>query len=310
MQVMQKKESEATQTPAVSKDGFMTKVRNNPWMVSTFALALILVLVVAFSWGGSTITGSVIGTSSAADGVVDYLNTKVGGGVELIDVEQESGLYKVTVAYQAQNIPVYVTMDGKNLVSDLIPLSGEVPVDTTLPSAPVNVDEGNGAVQGDANAPVTIIEFSDYECPFCGRAFQQTYPLIKENYIDTGKVRYVFRDFPLSFHPNAQKAAEAARCAGDQDKYWEMHDKLFQNQATLSVDNYKKWARELGLNGATFDSCLSSNKYADEVQADLAYGSSLGVSGTPAFFINGQMVSGAQPYSVFQQTIDAELAKA
>ncbi len=121
--------------------------------------------------------------------------------------------------------------------------SGAVVGNTEIPSQVVpgeraKVEIGKSPVLGDKNAKVTIIEFSDYECPFCGRHYQQTYPQIKKNYIDTGKVKMSFKDFPLSFHQSAQKAAEAARCAGDQGKYWEMHDKLYSNQESLGVDNY------------------------------------------------------------------------
>ena len=178
------------------------------------------------------------------------------------------------------------------------------------PSAKVDVSAEDDAVLGNKNAPVTIIEFSDYECPFCGRHFTQTYPQLKKDYIDTGKVKIVFRDFPLSFHQNAQKAAEAAECAGEQGGdavYFRMHDKLFQNQDSLSVDNYKKWAKEIGLDSTKFNSCLDSGKMASEISKDMADGSSYGVQGTPAFFINGKLVSGAQPFSAFKQAIDAEL---
>jgi len=160
------------------------------------------------------------------------------------------------------------------------------------PSQVVQVSIDDDAVKGDANAKVTIVEFSDYECPFCGRFFKET-----------------FRDFPLSFHQNAQKASEAAECAGDQNKYWEMHDLLFKNQQALSVSELKKYAGQLGLNQKTFDDCLDSGKNAAEVKKDMAEGSQYGVSGTPAFFINGKKLVGAQPFSAFKAVIDAELAK-
>ena len=172
----------------------------------------------------------------------------------------------------------------------------------------VTVEIGDSPVLGSKSAKVTIVEFSDYECPFCGRHFEQTYPQLKKDYIDTGKVKLVFKDFPLGFHAQAQKAAEAARCAGEQEKYWEMHDKLFSNQESLSVENEKKWAKDLGLNSGKFDSCLDSGKYAKDIQADSSYGQSIGVSGTPSFFVNGKQLVGAQPYSAFQAAIDAELA--
>ncbi len=184
--------------------------------------------------------------------------------------------------------------------------SGNLPSQNLPTKVAVSADDD--PVLGKSNAPVTIVEFSDFECPFCGRHFSQTHPDIVKNYIDTGKVKLVYRDFPLSFHPNAEKAAEAAECANEQGKFWEMHDKLFSNQQSLSVANYKQWAKDLKLDSAKFDSCLDSGKYASEIAKDEADGTKYGVSGTPSFFIDGQLLVGAQPYSAFQQAIDAALA--
>jgi protein-disulfide isomerase len=174
----------------------------------------------------------------------------------------------------------------------------------------VNVEIGDDAIKGDENAPITMIEFSDYECPFCGRHFLQTYPQIVKNYVDTGKVNLVFKDFPLSFHPEAQKAGEAAEAVKSQlgdEGYWAMHDKLFENQQSLSVENYKKWARELGADGEQFDDDLDSGKFANEVKQDMNEGQKAGISGTPGFLVNGNPIVGACPYSTFQQAFDAEL---
>ena len=173
----------------------------------------------------------------------------------------------------------------------------------------VTVSAGGNTILGNANASVTIVEFSDFECPYCGKFFTETLPLITKNYIDTGKVKLAYRDFPLSFHPDAEKAAEAAECAGEQNKFWEMHDKLFENQNALSVDNLKQYAKDIGLDSATFNSCLDSGKTAPEVQKDLTDGQSYGVSGTPTFFINGVEVVGAQPYSAFDQAIKQALSQ-
>jgi protein-disulfide isomerase len=173
--------------------------------------------------------------------------------------------------------------------------------------AVVDVKEGDSPSIGDKNAPVTIIEFSDFECPFCERFYTQSYKQIKANYVDTGKVRIVFKHFPLPFHANAQKAAEASECAREQGKFWEMHDKLFENQNAISISSLKGYAADLGLDTSKFNSCLDSGKYASRVQKDASDGSAAGVSGTPSFFINGKSVVGAQPYSVFQQAIEAEL---
>lgn len=172
--------------------------------------------------------------------------------------------------------------------------------------------EDPAAVKGDPDAPVTIVEFTDYQCTFCKRHFDETDPQIQADYVDTGQVRYVIRDLPLSFHANAAKAAEAARCAGDQDQYWEMHDALFANQdawANLSdpTSAFSGYAQELGLNTGNFDNCLNSGTHAQAVQDDLALAQELGASGTPTFFINGNQLVGAQPLASFQAVIDSEL---
>jgi protein-disulfide isomerase len=172
-----------------------------------------------------------------------------------------------------------------------------------------DVDIDDDAILGEEDAPVTIIEFSDYQCPYCGRFFRETLPQIKSKYIDTGKVRLIFRDFPLSFHPNAEPAAIAANCAGEQGKYYEFHDKIFENQASLSDASYRQWAEELGLDVAAWEACREDPDQRAEVRKDFLDGQNAGVRGTPAFFINGKLVSGAQPYSVFEQLIEAELSK-
>ncbi|MCR4335765.1 MAG: DsbA family protein [archaeon] len=185
------------------------------------------------------------------------------------------------------------------------------PSEPTVPSEPVIDMEAlidDDAMEGNPDAPVTIVEFSDFQCPFCESFYTNTLGKLRENYIDTGKVRVIFRDFPLSFHPNALPAAEATECANEQGKFWEMHDKIFENQDAMSTASYKQWAADLGLNTEQFNTCYDSSKYQSEIQADFADGQAAGVSGTPTFFINGQKVVGAQPFSVFEQIIEAELA--
>jgi protein-disulfide isomerase len=159
---------------------------------------------------------------------------------------------------------------------------------------------------GSKNAKVTLVTFSDFECPYCGRF----YPTVKEIMKQYGdKVRVVFKHFPLSFHKNAQKAAEASECAAEQGKFWQMHDKIFENQQLLSFDQLKAWAKDLKLNISQFNSCLDSGKFAQKVQADMQEGAQKGVDGTPATFVNGILVSGAQPFEAFKQMIDQELAR-
>lgn len=306
-----------SQTEANSQ-GYFSKFRENPWILSTIILGVIL--LVFFFYRGGGVSGNVIGEDNAAKSLISFIESQSNGqpsGVSVLSAVQDGQLYKVTVDYKGQNVPLYVSLDGKYLISNVIPLekNAGTPSDSGTNNgvntgAPVNVELGDSPVKGKANAPVTIVEFSDYQCPYCGRFFNETLPSIQKNYIDTGKVKFVYKDFPLGFHENAQKAAEAARCVREQKGdigYFKMHDKLYGNQENLSVENFKKWARSLGANGEKFDSCLDSGKFASAVKADLDYGQSIGVSGTPAFFINGQMLSGAQPYSVFEQVIKAAL---
>ncbi len=167
--------------------------------------------------------------------------------------------------------------------------------------------EDDDPMLGDKDAPVIIVEFSDFECPFCKRFHDETLPKIKEQYIRTGKVRFVYRDFPLPFHPDAQKTAEAAECADDQGQFWAYHDELFENQQALGTEKLKQYAQDLSLDMEEFNSCFDSGKHADEVKADLKDGANSGVSGTPTFFIGDELVSGAQPFSVFKTVIDAKL---
>lgn len=159
--------------------------------------------------------------------------------------------------------------------------------------------------KGPATAPVTIVEFSDFECPYCSRVLPSLQQVV-DNYGDS--VRLVFRQFPLnSIHPRAQKAAEASLCASDQDKFWEMHDAMFEEQKSLGVDQLKEKAARLGLDSESFNSCLDDDKYADQVAADVKAGAAAGVSGTPAMFVNGRFLNGAVPYETLAEIVDAEL---
>ncbi len=163
---------------------------------------------------------------------------------------------------------------------------------------------------GNANAPITIIEFSDFQCPFCKRWHDETWPLIKEQYVKAGKVKLVYRDFPLTnIHQHALKAAEAAECAGEQDKFWEYHNLLFANQQALDVPSLKRYAKQLKLNVNRFDECLDSGEKFKEVEQDFKDGAAAGVEGTPGFFVNAIAVSGAQPFSVFEPILEEALSQ-
>jgi protein-disulfide isomerase len=179
---------------------------------------------------------------------------------------------------------------------------------TATPTRLDNVSVDDDPVLGPDDAPVTIVEFSDFQCPFCARFQQQTFNALREKYGDD--IRIVFRDFPLSsLHPDATKASEAAECADDQGKFWEMHDAMFQSQAITGVGlpAVTSMAESLDLDMDEFQECVDSGKYADEVAKDLQEGTSYGVTGTPTFFINGVRLVGAVPIDQFSAIIDEEL---
>jgi protein-disulfide isomerase len=161
-------------------------------------------------------------------------------------------------------------------------------------------------VYGPADAPITIIEFSDFQCPYCRQWYAEVLLPLFEMY--PGKIRFVYRDFPLtSIHPEAMPAAIAADCAGEQGKYYEYHNRLFEAQYGLGTDAYAKYAADLGLDSEQFATCVESGKYRDEVTADQAWAANLGVQSTPTFFLNGIPLVGAQPLETFKMVIDWEL---
>ncbi len=191
---------------------------------------------------------------------------------------------------------------------------------TKQPSAPVKISVDDDPIIGNPDAPITIVEFSDFQCPFCARFHTQTLPLIIEEYIEQGKVKLVFRDFPIqSIHPNALPASVAAECANEQNKFKEMHDVLFENQnewnkleTVDALSLFNQYATEIKLDEEQFDSCLSSGKYIPEIKKDLDDGRDYGVSGTPGFFIGNDELGyvelkGAQPFESFKKIIDAQL---
>ncbi len=184
-------------------------------------------------------------------------------------------------------------------------------------SKPVKIElKENDHILGNKDAKVTMFEFSDFQCPFCRVFEQDAYQQIKKNYIDTGKVKVIYRHYPLDFHPQAKLAAEASECAAEQGKFWEMHDKMFveqqkkgQGTITFTAQDVNRWAGAIGIKVPQFSACVAANKYDQRINDDITFGNSVGVSGTPTFFINGIRLVGAQPYVSFQATLDAALKK-
>jgi len=194
----------------------------------------------------------------------------------------------------------------------------QAPVQPDLQPISVSIDDD--PIRGNQDAPITIVEFSDFQCPFCARFQINTLPLILEQYVDTGKVKFVYRDFPIqNSHPNAMPAAVASECAHEQDKYWQYHDILFENQGvwnkvevTSAITIFKEFATKLDLNQDQFDSCLDSGKYIEEISNDLKDGKRYGITGTPGFFIGNEengfvKINGAQPFEAFKSIIDSQL---
>lgn len=186
----------------------------------------------------------------------------------------------------------------------------QVPQAPQAPQGPVDVVERKDAPKI-GRGKVIVEEFSDFQCPFCQRFYNDSYKQIKTKYIDTGKVQFVFRHFPLPIHQNAQKAGEAAECANRQGKFFPYHDVLFEKMQPdgtgLNISDLKQYATDLGLNASKFNSCLDNGETAEVVKKDTTDGQAAGVSGTPTVFVNGVKIVGAQPFSAFEQAIEAAL---
>jgi len=190
----------------------------------------------------------------------------------------------------------------------------QLPVPAQQTRTSMNLGDGSYSL-GRPDAPVTVVEFSDYQCPYCRRFHAQTYAELKKNYIDTGKVRFITRDLPLEFHPNAMPAAEAARCAGDQGKFWEMRDALLSNEAELNKDGIEKRAQALSLDMTRFHTCVDAAPYKDAIMKDASEANALGISGAPTFVVgkaaNGKLdgvrLVGALPYDRLQAVVEGLL---
>jgi protein-disulfide isomerase len=191
------------------------------------------------------------------------------------------------------------------------------------PAQPARISAGTLPALGSQGARVVLVDFSDYQCPFCGRFYRDTMPQLDREYFKTGKVKYIFRDLPLeAIHPHAFKAAQAARCAGEQGKFWEMHYRLFENQRALGPDALTAYAESLEIDTAKFKQCMDADKYAAEIRQDMTDAVNAGINSTPNFvvgLIDGKdarapnikvlhVITGARPYSVFKAALDSALA--
>jgi len=204
-----------------------------------------------------------------------------------------------------------IVLEIRNILTPLIKRKPPEPVFVT-----VSIDDD--PFLGDKSAPIVLVEFSDFQCIFCEDFANTILPVLKDEYITTGILKYVYRDFPLNMHKDAQKAAEAAQCAYDQDKYWEIHDLIYANQQNVDITSLSDYAEEVGVDIDIFNECLDKGTYAAEISNDINDGEEIGVRGTPTFIlgkpnpdgtINGQLIAGSIPESVFKSMIDSMLKK-
>ncbi len=280
----------------------------------TSLVLLVLLIVVLIAQG---VPDFGLMRNARANDAIDYLNADVLQGfatAELNDVTEENGMYILSASLtstqgETQAATIYLSKDGELLFPTVIPITEgdeteETEIDEIEAEELVEVDTTGQPVIGNEDAKVTIVEFSDFQCPYCEKGYTTMEEILVKYPVD---VKVVFINFPLGFHEYAQKAAEASECAFAQGKFKEYHNLLFENQDALTMDDLKAYAVELGLDTEAFNSCLDNGDMAELVKADMAYGSELGVTGTPAFFINGQKLVGARPIADFEAIIDAAL---
>ncbi len=213
------------------------------------------------------------------------------------------------------NFKLVIKQMGKTATVAQVPVAPTTnPGTPTVPAGPVDITlDQNTPFLGNKDAKVTVIEYADYQCPFCEKFYTEVYPQLKSKYIDTGKIKFIYQDFAF-LGADSNTAAEATHCAADQNKFWQYHDYLFTHQGQenggwATLDHQKQFAAAVGLNAGQFNQCMTSGKYKDQVAKETAAGKSYGVTGTPSVFVNGVIIVGAQPLANFTQAIDAALAK-
>ena len=268
------------------------------------------------------VAGILIEEAAAKQGVsaMAYLEAEVARRRKPVTAAQIEAFYKANTSQMrgadlsAMQEPIRAFLGGQRdtaareeLVAELRESGPPVRLAIEPPRRTIAVTEVD-PVQGPETAPVTVVEFSDFQCPFCNRV-TPTLKRLRETYGD--QIRVVWKDFPIaSIHPQAHLAAEAAHCAGEQERYWEYHDQIFANQSALSADDLKAHAEAIGIEADPFNSCLDSGRHAERVLDGIEEGVALGVDSTPTLFVNGRRVTGAQPYEVFESLVEDELTRA
>ena len=233
--------------------------------------------------------------------------------VEALSYDLHHELYRVylnlTQGQINQEIEIHVTRDGTALVmGEITHINGGSDAEKIEEKINIELSENELSI-GDLNAPVTVVEWSDFQCPYCKKFYEDTIKEIKTNYVDTGKVRFVYKHFPLSFHESAELSAMAVECANEQGVWYEYHEAIFENQeGNYDESDLIKWSQGIVADQNEFRSCLNSNRYSEKIKNDMNYGQSIGVQGTPGSVVNGIKIDGAQPYAVVASIIESELS--
>jgi protein-disulfide isomerase len=328
MEDSEKKNVKEEEESSEEKASYTEKFRENPWMLATLVLGTVLLVFILYSFSGR-LTGAVISSNTAGENFVNFINSQSLGNISLVNsTDFGSGLYEITVSSQGQDVPVYLTKDGKYFIQGVIPLTTESSQGTNTaqnPSQPVDIPIGNSPVLGNSNAKLTIVEFSDFSCPYCGAASGQAadmvsymktndptwlpaVPGIIKDYVNTGKAKLVYK-YSMG-HTGGHPATLVGLCLNDQGLFWKFHDKAFADQADVeNLDKMKSLAQSVGADMTKLNACLTSKKYDSKLNDDEALGQSVGIGGTPAIYANGiKVANGAQSYTDVKKAIDAVLA--
>lgn len=289
------------------------------WMITSiilgvlFIAALILGLTGVLSSGKAGAEMSQGEAEAKANEYVNLLSTP-DAPLTIVNVEKENGLYKIDLSVQGQELAWYMSSNGELFIPDVFSMDdirtivgqqGEQPQQPpTQGEVEVSLEDAN--ILGSVESDVVMVEYSSATCPFCARYYEETFPQLRSEYVDTNEITYVYKHYIRN--DVDVLAANAMECAGEQDSFFEFKDLVYTNQGVLGQQNvYSNWADELGLDVADFDACLSSMKYTEKANAETLEGQSNGVTGTPGFLVNSRLISGAQPLESFRTAINAEL---
>jgi protein-disulfide isomerase len=295
-------------TEASTKKNEKSKTKRKP----KFILIGILLL---YTYLAFTLTTTPTDLMQYTENQFSFMLSETGGTAKANSITAISGLYSVNldiiVSGQTQNIDAFITPDGSLMI-----IGDSYDIDKSLASGAeyeiprAEIPLGNRELTlGNPNAPVTFVEFSDIECPYCARFYRDGLVGIRK-LVDQGKVYFVYKHFPLNFHPEAIPGALAIECAADQGKWVEMHDLIFENQDSLGASQYKSWAVQIGIDATEFNNCFNNEEHLSKIDADYQLGLSIGVKGTPKSFVNGIVISGAQPFLSFENIILSEIEAA